>query len=228
MSKQTLKIKKPKRAARKIWRDQEIVFLKTNYRKMPTDDIAKILNRTTRAVESKAKRLKMPNILIPWTDDEEMFLRTNYKKMSVENIAIAVNKTTGAIRSKAEKMDLAVPVKCELGALSVIGGYLKIKTGSGKGKANWIFANRFLWEKHHGKIPKGFVVATRKGIDKTFVIENFERLNESKEFTTENLVLLTNQENMGRFRVNYGGIITLHNIVAQIKKAINEKEELNV
>lgn len=62
-------------------------------------------------------------------------------------------------------------------------GVITIRRTSGReykwirlSQANWMFYHRYLWEKQHGKIPKGYVVTFKDGDRMNCVLDNLEMI----------------------------------------------------
>lgn len=94
----------------KHWSSDETEFLKNNYPKLSMQNIAKILNRSVRAVESRIGRLGLYSTnrakLITWSSDEVKFLKENYLKLSLREIAKSLNRSIGSVGGQSRRLKL--------------------------------------------------------------------------------------------------------------------------
>lgn len=104
---------KVKRYISKKWTSDDIEFLKNNYDKLSTQEIADALNRTPTAVSKKRIMLGLEasNIIYNkpdrnWTKKEIEFLRKNIENVSYKDIALRLNRTEKAVMVKATKLNL--------------------------------------------------------------------------------------------------------------------------
>ena len=87
------------------WTLNEIQFLKDNYNKMTTKEIALKLNKTIVSIRHKKIRLKLI-IKKMWALNEIQFLKDNYNKMTTKELSKKLNRTTTAINSKLNFLKL--------------------------------------------------------------------------------------------------------------------------
>lgn len=86
------------------WTEAERDFLKSNYKKIPTSDIALKLNRTIDSIKNTASRMGISESLKrPWSIKEEEYLKTNYKKMTVKDIAAVLNRSKESVSGKISR-----------------------------------------------------------------------------------------------------------------------------
>lgn len=62
----------------KKWNDEDKVFLKENYGKLPISEIAEKLNKSELSINSMASKLKIKNIYHEWSDEEISILKKYY------------------------------------------------------------------------------------------------------------------------------------------------------
>lgn len=92
----------------KAWSKDDLDQLKKYYLNMELSQLAQILNRTPRAIESKASILGISKTK-KWSQKDYAFLKSNYQIMSNNEIAIKLGRTVGAIERKAQQLDLKKP-----------------------------------------------------------------------------------------------------------------------
>lgn len=98
---------------RRSYTDEDIQFIKDNYRKIPVKEIAKKLDRTPEAIYSIAKKdLKIATKTKPkvksraWTDEENEYLINNYAKTKTNEIMNTLNRSRPSIQHQAKKLGL--------------------------------------------------------------------------------------------------------------------------
>lgn len=94
----------------RCWTSSEIEYLKDNWHKKKTEDIANKLGRTYRTVYNKARQLRLGTNKAhknrPWTKEEEEFLSEYWGLYSMEHIANTLNRTATAIQVRAVRLGL--------------------------------------------------------------------------------------------------------------------------
>jgi len=93
----------------RIWTDQEISFLISNYSKTTLSDIAIKLNKTYSAVESKSYKLKLGHDC-RWTKDKDMILQQMFSFGDKQEIINLTNKTWRGICHRSQKLGLSRPI----------------------------------------------------------------------------------------------------------------------
>jgi len=92
------------------WTEEEAQKLKELYPKLPGREVARILNRTTRSVQGKARRLglcKRKVTHVHWTEDEISFLRESWRTLPKYEIMRRLHRHTWyGIRHMANKLGL--------------------------------------------------------------------------------------------------------------------------
>ena len=92
------------------WKEREIEYLKENWGKKKTQEIAEDLGRTYQSIYNKARKLGLGSNRAhhhrPWTEEEEEFLAENWGMFSMEHIAKKLNRTPHAIQIRAVKLGL--------------------------------------------------------------------------------------------------------------------------
>jgi hypothetical protein len=81
-------------------------FLRENYGRIPTKQVASALGRTVRSIHSRARTLHLTRITVrgpnrPWTEDDERYLLANCGSMAVKEIASRLNRTSAAVHQRA-------------------------------------------------------------------------------------------------------------------------------
>ena len=94
----------------RCWTSSEIEYLKDNWHKKKTQEIAEELGRTYYSIYNKARKLGLGSNRAhhhrPWTEEEEEFLAENWGMFSMEHIAKKLNRTPHAIQIRAVKLGL--------------------------------------------------------------------------------------------------------------------------
>jgi hypothetical protein len=93
------------------WKKSEEQIIKKNYKTKTDKQIAKILGRTARAVQTKRIQLKIKKARFNpkfWTSDEEEILINKYQNYTVKQITndFLPNKTSQQIKDKAHRLRL--------------------------------------------------------------------------------------------------------------------------
>jgi DNA-binding CsgD family transcriptional regulator len=91
------------------WNHEETELLKSLAGKVPTDDIARQLNRTYSSVIHKASSLKV-SLLIPvsWTNEELDVLRELAGTCTAKQIGEQIGKNANAVRVQASKIKISL------------------------------------------------------------------------------------------------------------------------
>lgn len=105
----------------KLWTEEEIAFIKNNYKNLTTHEMAaKLGDRTYRAVMGKMNRLDLvKNIIVSsgelWTEEEIDFIKRNYKDHTLKEMATVLpNRTVRSIESKMRDLGLIKQMKTGL------------------------------------------------------------------------------------------------------------------
>lgn len=94
-------------ASRK-WTEREQHVLKENYNRVPNKEIAKLIGRTKKAVQQKARVLGLTREPRPeWTGEEKRYLRENYKKRTWGEIGKKLGRPLRGVRKVAMKSGLS-------------------------------------------------------------------------------------------------------------------------
>lgn len=89
----------------KRWTEDEVKFLKENYKNMSYIEIGKILNRKDSAIRAKCFDLDLVKT-DRWTEKEIEFLKENCNILTYKEIAKVLNRTTSAISLKSKKLGI--------------------------------------------------------------------------------------------------------------------------
>lgn len=146
------------------WTEEQITFLKENYKTIGDTELEEIFNSkwkgfTKKGIEKKRTLLKLKRTKI------------QLQKIRVRNRSRGVWKNNGNNRwENAEQNPIGYRYFCESKK------YVIIKTKNG-----YEPYHRYLWEKHHGNIPKDHSVCFKKDADKRYFTINDLRLIPKKE-----------------------------------------------
>lgn len=73
-------------------------------------------------------------------------------------------------------------------------GYIEIKLRDGCGNKNWEYKHRWIYKKHHGKIPEGYHVIFLDGDKRNFDISNLKAISKSEELIMNRNKLFTSDK----------------------------------
>ena len=90
------------------WSDNEIVFLRDNYRFGNAKQVAQVLNRNVSAVQAKASRIGIANPQKAWTKKEECLLRDIYPVSGIDKTAAFLGRKRGSVVSRARLLGLKI------------------------------------------------------------------------------------------------------------------------
>lgn len=90
-----------------LWTDEEIEFLKTNYKTMTNQEIGEVLDRGEGGVSHQIRKLKLSRATQRgWPEEKIKFLKENYGEMSTEKIAERLGCHPRTVTSRAYQMGL--------------------------------------------------------------------------------------------------------------------------
>lgn len=92
--------------SRKKWSAEDLDYLRKNYDKVPTEQLAKNLQRKIGGIQHKAGELDLTKQ--SWKESDRQFLLDNYGKIKTREIAEKLGKTMRAVHKKASFMGLKV------------------------------------------------------------------------------------------------------------------------
>ena len=95
--------------------------------------------------------------------------------------------------------------------------YIQIKVTNGKGVKNWITKHQYIYEQHHGPIPKGHCVIFADGNIRNFELNNLVLVSQKELFYLNKHHLIYNDCELTKTGL----------LIAKINIAINEKEKRN-
>lgn len=90
---------KPKR-----WTEEQLNFLKNNYKTMSFEELEKELGKSVSAIKQKAYDLQLTKKF--WSAEQIKFLKSNYEEMSIEELEVQLGKTANAIKLKASRLGI--------------------------------------------------------------------------------------------------------------------------
>ena len=94
------------------WTDDEVSFLKDNYKKYTYDELALQLNKSFSSIQFKLMKLGLKKLeQNKWTDDEVSFLKDNYLKMSIKDISKILDRTYSSVIEKSHYLGLSLEQK---------------------------------------------------------------------------------------------------------------------
>ncbi|MBQ8993958.1 MAG: hypothetical protein IJ085_07605 [Turicibacter sp.] len=93
--------------AERNWTDEELYFLKNNIDRLSYDEIAKHLNRTSKAVQVKAIKSKLVRYSSRWTQAQENLL-IEYQHLPIYTLSFLLERTTRSIEHRAKELGLKI------------------------------------------------------------------------------------------------------------------------
>lgn len=92
------------------FKEDEIAFIKENYGKINTKEIAKILGRSKGVIHNLAARLGIAKTIENWTDKEIEIVRKEYASIGAKGIIekYKISRSADSIRSKANSLGITV------------------------------------------------------------------------------------------------------------------------
>ena len=204
---------------RRIWTDSDKRQLAKLYPNMYTEDIGKIINRSTCSVygqafimglkksdKFRAMELQKQGDRLRKCGAKSRFSKGHEPANKGKEMAPEVyEKVKGTMFQKGRVSHNTKPLYSE--RISV-DGYVEIKIREGK----YVHKHRYVWEQAHGPIPRNMIIAFK---DKN-------PLN----ITIENLELITRQENMMRNTIQRfpEELKSAIRLVKKLKNAVHEKQ----
>ena len=93
------------------WTDEEVKFLKENYKTMSYKDIGEIIGKTDVQIRTRCFKdgLVKNNA---WSEDEINYIKENYQTMTTKDIAEKLGRTMSAVQLKAERCGLKKSPYC--------------------------------------------------------------------------------------------------------------------
>lgn len=100
------------------WSDDEVQFLKDHWNNLSINQIAIELNRSAKAIKTKATREDLTERKTKkWSKEDIEFLNEKWGSASIESIAKYLNRTDEAVRYKAFRLGLPAFTECVDGVL---------------------------------------------------------------------------------------------------------------
>lgn len=87
------------------WTQEEVKYLKLNFKTADLKTIEKYLGRTATAIHAKAERVGL--FKRKWTDEEVEYLQDKWGTISIKTIAKNLGRTVAAIKMKSQKIGLS-------------------------------------------------------------------------------------------------------------------------
>lgn len=203
--------------SRKRWTVEEDEFLRSKLNVLDWTECANHLNRPVSSVYGRVNKLglkqsKKFRASLSSKYYSEANAKTQFKAGDIpwnKGKKGVIKSTPGMQKTQFKKGNLPMNTLSD-GVITI----RKERQRSGKvtlykwirlSKANWIPYHKYLWEKAHGPIPKGYVLSFKDGDTMNCVLENIE--------------LITYQENMNRN--------TIHRYPDDVKALIRTQSKLD-
>lgn len=189
---------------RHIFTQEQDNFIKSNFNKYSTNELLSKFNKkfntniTWSSIRSRKNKIGAVNKinvkpLFSISKEEQTYLLDNYKYKSIQELTNLFNKRFNKGLSTTQIQHL----KKKLGITNGRGnrqkplfsertdgdGYiiLKVRDKQHKGyDKNYILKSHYIWEKHYGKIPKGYNLIYLDGNKKNCCIENLALVKNSE------------------------------------------------
>lgn len=179
---------------RKLWTDEEVAYLKENFPNTLTSELSAKMGRSLSGIAKKAKEFglkKSESYMKEMLDRTKQNLLIHGSKYHFKKGMIPKNKGGKFDFSKMSPEKLAnfkkahfqkgqVPHnKLPIGSERVHkDGYIVVKVRDNpKGLNNYEFKHRWIYEQHHGPIPKRSIITFVDGNNRNFDIENLKMLS---------------------------------------------------
>lgn len=189
-------------------------YIKANYLKKTYSQLATDLEKSDTGIKCALKRL---GLKVPEEEIKRRRDLTQYRKGSVP-----ANKGKKMSPKVYERLKRTFFKKGHLPTNAKPVGYEAVRsdkrTGAKyimikvEGKRKMVYKHRWLWEQHHGKIPKGHNIVHRDGNTLNCTIENLECISDEEN------ALRNSKHNIPR------EVIPTMLLINQIKKVTNEKQ----
>lgn len=101
--------KKKEEQLKRKWTNDEIEFLKNNYKTITSNVIADYVNKTASVVRKKARALGISSTVNHWDEDEEKFLKENWGVICVYSIAKKLKRSRNAVLCVFRNIRTAIP-----------------------------------------------------------------------------------------------------------------------
>jgi len=89
------------------WTEEEKEYIRMNYRKIPTREIARKLNRSLDSIINSAGPLGISaGRPLPWSTEEKKYVIENYGKIPTQKIAENLRRSSTAVVAAAVKLNL--------------------------------------------------------------------------------------------------------------------------
>jgi hypothetical protein len=161
------------------WLDEDLDYLKANFRTVSYAEIAKHLGKKTNTVASMAWKLGLKR-----TEEEQKAIVRKYNKgcFSKENVGFRPPKGI-RLSSKTEFK------KGQLPKNTLSDGVITIRHKKGDnhpyqfiriGLSKWVFLHRHIWQQANGPIPKDSVVIFKDGNTLNCVLDNLEMITKAE------------------------------------------------
>lgn len=159
----------------KLWSKSETDILREMYADTPTKDIAKLINRTVSQIYNQALKLGLKKTRA-YLDKHVYTITTNESTQFRKGIP-AWNKgmkglQIGGTQTQFKKGQKPHNYKPDGSERVDVDGYRMIKV-NGK----YIPKHRYIYEQHHGKIPKGLIIVFKDKNNQNFDIDNLEAID---------------------------------------------------
>lgn len=84
----------------KHWTDEDIAFLKANYKKIKVEKIGKIIDKSESAIRWKASQLGLTDKPDYWRIEEIKYIAENYSSLTIEEMALYLKRTAKSVIAK--------------------------------------------------------------------------------------------------------------------------------
>ncbi|WP_081078549.1 HNH endonuclease [Burkholderia territorii] len=213
----------PKKAKRVClpWTESDVKKLAQLYPNNHFASIAKLMNRSPKAIQNKARELgiekaesfKNPLIAERWSDTDIQFLIDNFQTTSKATLAKKLGRSLSSIQNKGRKLKLSDPndPRCltrPIGHEKSTKNLVLVKVSE---SGPWVLKHHHIWKTYNGRYPsKDEVIVFIDGNHKNFAIENLRLMTRSEFHSTEN----------SHYPPELKAVIRLHN---QLMRKLNGK-----
>lgn len=162
--------------------DEQEAFIRQHQQGLGSQELADLVNRkfgtSFRASQMLSYR-RRHNLLSGLTGQFEKGKPSRNKGMKQEDFMTQaqIDRTK---RTRFKKGSIPPNWKPIGSERVTVDGYVEIKVVDGQKQNNYKLKHRVLWEKHHGSIPKGYVVMFKDGDAQNVVIDNLSLVSKGQ------------------------------------------------
>lgn len=202
------------------WTDEQVLFLKENYKTIGDTEIAEYFNENMPKVKKWTKK---------HIDKKRRYLGLTRTELEVKEIHKR-NKELGRFSDCASKMWDSIG-RPEIGEIRVHvhNGNKKVVIKTEKG---FVHRNRWLWEQYYGPVPSNVYVRQKEGsplicdVSDLYLVTQSENavINNHSDRSIAKKTFKVSDENMNEFIENYSDLINIKRYLFKLNQTIKQNE----